>query len=88
MHLVLEQAPETAPVSPPPAIRPLQLVILSAARPEALRAQISLLHEFLHRNPAVDLPECAYNLAVHRSRFAHRWAALVRDRSELLATLA
>jgi phthiocerol/phenolphthiocerol synthesis type-I polyketide synthase E len=88
-HVLLEEAPPAAAVSPA-ARRPL--LALSARSPEALAARRRDLAEHLAAPGAgggpADLADVAYTLQVGRRAFAHRWAAPCASREEALRLLA
>ncbi|MFD8026886.1 type I polyketide synthase, partial [Streptomyces lavendulae] len=62
--------------------------ILSAAGPEALRAQAERLHAHLSAHPGLDPAAVGRALAVHRHRFPHRAVVLGEDTAQLLDSLA
>ncbi|MFF2661926.1 type I polyketide synthase, partial [Kitasatospora sp. NPDC058032] len=62
--------------------------VVSAADPEALRAQAQRLHEYLTARPDLRPADVGHALATTRHRFAHRAVVLGEDRAELLAGLA
>jgi acyl transferase domain-containing protein len=68
-HLILEEAPESAPSS---ESRPYQLLALSARSASALERSTDNLAEYLRQQPEVNLADVAYTLQVGRRRFAHR----------------
>ncbi|MFF2951445.1 type I polyketide synthase [Kitasatospora sp. NPDC057965] len=72
-----------------PAAAPAPVAwVVSAADPEALRAQAQRLHEHLTARPELRPADVAHALATTRHRFAHRAVVLGEDRAELLAGLA
>ncbi|MGH3880757.1 MAG: type I polyketide synthase, partial [Actinophytocola sp.] len=83
-HLLLEQVPPALEPASPAGDRPVPLV-LSAATPEALRAQARRLREWPDRPHLTDL---AYSLATGRSALEHRAAVVTDDREDLLRALA
>ncbi|MBF6049191.1 SDR family NAD(P)-dependent oxidoreductase [Streptomyces sp. NRRL B-1677] len=85
-HLILEQAPASAPVPEAGPDRPLPFV-LSAKNPDALREQAARLHAFVEAGTA-PLPEIGQALATTRTAFGHRAAVVAESRHELLAGLA
>ncbi|MER7009507.1 type I polyketide synthase, partial [Dactylosporangium sp. NPDC000555] len=87
-HVVLEEAPATdadanVPVDGLPA--PL---LLSAATPEALRAQATLLGAHLDTHPGDDPADVAHTLATGRARLRHRAAILRHDGTRTRQALA
>ncbi|MFF7077670.1 type I polyketide synthase, partial [Streptomyces lavendulae] len=62
--------------------------ILSAAGPEALRAQAERLHAHLSAHPGLDPAAVGRALAVTRHRFPHRAVVLGEDTAQLLDALA
>ncbi|HEV7519190.1 MAG TPA: acyltransferase domain-containing protein, partial [Thermoanaerobaculia bacterium] len=85
-HVVLEEAP-ALPAAPadtpaPAAVRPWQLLVLSAKSATALdRATLNLaLH--LRERPELALADVAFTLQVGRKSFQHRRALLCRDLAE------
>jgi acyl transferase domain-containing protein/acyl carrier protein len=88
-HLIIE-APPTAPEAarPEPAELGVLPVVVSGRSPAALRSQAARLGEFLAKRPDVSLAELALAAATSRSAFEYRAAALVRDRAELVDSLA
>ncbi|MFE2149381.1 type I polyketide synthase [Streptomyces lavendulae] len=62
--------------------------ILSAAGPEALRAQAERLHAHLSAHPGLDPAAVGRALAVNRHRFPHRAVVLGEDTAQLLDSLA
>ncbi|MFF9907401.1 type I polyketide synthase [Streptomyces olivaceus] len=88
-HLVLEQAPETAPdtaVEQPGAV-PVVPWIVSGHTPEALRAQAGRLRTHLEEHPSPSPAAVGHELAAGRARLGHRAVVLGTDRARLLAGL-
>ncbi|MDB1090403.1 SDR family NAD(P)-dependent oxidoreductase, partial [Streptomyces sp. ACA25] len=88
-HTVLEQAPEThagaRPVALPTAERAAEVPwVLSAASPEALRAQAARLRAAVVTADPVDV---GLSLATRRAALEHRAVLLGTDRAELLRGL-
>lgn len=78
-HLVLEQAPwRPAPSRDDGA----QLLLLSAATPEALDRVTDGLGDFLRGRPDVPLADVAYTSQVGRTALAHRRVLVAHDPSE------
>jgi amino acid adenylation domain-containing protein len=84
-HVVLEEAP---PPLPALATRPWQLLTLSARTPETLAAAGDRLAAHLAQDPAPDLADAAYTLAVGRRAFDVRQALVCRDPADAAACLA
>ncbi|MFE4054682.1 beta-ketoacyl synthase N-terminal-like domain-containing protein, partial [Streptomyces sp. YIM B13518] len=93
-HVVLEQAPAPAPVAEPGPVNgggerptpPLPWTV-SAATPEALRAQARRLLDHLTDRPDQDPLDTAYALATSRTVLESRAAVLGADRDDLLEGL-
>jgi acyl transferase domain-containing protein/acyl carrier protein len=73
-HVILEEAP--APAATTPAVRPRQLLILSARSESALDAMTANLARHLEANAGLDLADVAYTLQVGRKAFQHRRAVI------------
>ncbi|MFF8732871.1 beta-ketoacyl synthase N-terminal-like domain-containing protein, partial [Streptomyces sp. NPDC015171] len=85
-HLILEQSPEptaTAEPAAPPAGGPLPW-LLSAATPEALRAQAERLRSYVETHPDLDLTATAHALATTRTALECRALILGTERTDLL----
>ncbi|WP_406003970.1 SDR family NAD(P)-dependent oxidoreductase [Streptomyces sp. NBC_00987] len=85
-HLVIEEAPPAARARARTP-RPAYLVVLSAHSREQLVQQVDRLAEHCRREDHPDLGDLAHTLAVGRDRFAHRFACVAADRTELLRIL-
>ncbi|MEE1769452.1 SDR family NAD(P)-dependent oxidoreductase [Streptomyces sp. JV185] len=85
-HLVIEEAPPAARARARTP-RPAYLVVLSAHSREQLIQQMARLAEHCRRTDLPDLGDLAYTLAVGRDWFAHRFACVAADRTELLRIL-
>jgi acyl transferase domain-containing protein/acyl carrier protein len=83
-HLVLEEAPATAPSSDS---RPWQLLNLSARTPTALEAASSRLAAHLKQKSDINLADAAYTLQVGRKVFPHRRSIICRDAAEAVEAL-
>jgi acyl transferase domain-containing protein/acyl carrier protein/NADP-dependent 3-hydroxy acid dehydrogenase YdfG len=81
-HVVLEEAPPTAP-EPETHPRAAHLFPISGATEEALRAQAARLHAHLESDGPPELPDLARSLAVSRTHFDHRAVVVARDRAAL-----
>ncbi len=91
-HVILEEAPpreragEAAEV--PLGTRAAELFVLSAKRPEALRALAGALREHIATRPSLPLADVARSLATTRAAMEHRLAVVASTRAELDAALA
>ncbi|NNK64159.1 MAG: SDR family NAD(P)-dependent oxidoreductase, partial [Gemmatimonadetes bacterium] len=85
-HVILEEAPATAP-SPPPS-RPWHLLPLSARSRGALDDASRALLEHLEGSDETGIADLSYTLRVGRRAFAHRRALVCRTRDEAIETLA
>ncbi len=83
-HVVVEEAPPSAPSAP---TSEMQLLVLSAASETALEAASLHLAERLEQDPTLDLAAVAYTLQVGRKRLAWRRSLVVADREEALRKL-
>ncbi|MBB4919037.1 type I polyketide synthase [Streptosporangium saharense] len=84
-HVILEQAPETPEPQPSEQTGPVPF-LLSGKSEQALRAQAGRLRE--HLDDDTDLSVLGRELALSRSRFAHRAAVVAEDAEGLRAGLA
>ncbi|MCA1195600.1 SDR family NAD(P)-dependent oxidoreductase [Saccharopolyspora sp. 6V] len=84
VHAVLEQAP---PRPAGHAARPAWLVVLSGQDEEVRRSQVERLLAHAEQHPELDLGDVSYSLATGRRHCAHRWAAVVADRAQLISAL-
>ncbi|WP_128382275.1 type I polyketide synthase, partial [Streptomyces cavernae] len=88
-HVVLAEAPGEPPAPTPIRRRPaLVPLMLSAAAPDAVRAQAARLRTHLLADPGADLTDVAFSLATTRSALAYRSAVVAADRDEALRALA
>lgn len=86
-HVVIE---EPAPLPAADAVRPRQVITLSArTEAELLRMRSNLADWMQDRQPltAAELADMAYTLACGRRQFEYRWATCVADSATLLAEL-
>jgi len=83
-HVILE---EPAARESKPAVRPEQLLVLSAKTPAALTDAASRLAEHLRSHPQVNLADLAYSLQVGRHAFAHRRAVVGSSVEQVLEAL-
>jgi len=84
VHVVLEEAPTPAPVSPS---RPWQLLVVSAKTETARKTAAKNLAAHLKSHPELPLADAAYTLQVGRSAFNHRQIVVCRDRGDAIAAL-
>ena len=84
-HVVVEEAPATEPSSS--AMRPFQLLLLSAKTASALESATANLGEYLKQNSDVNLADVAYTLQVGRAGFAHRRVIICKDTTDALTAL-
>ncbi|MFE2102443.1 type I polyketide synthase, partial [Streptomyces sp. NPDC059468] len=88
-HVIIEQAPELTDTTDADTTRITAPVLtpLSAATPDALRAQAGRLLAHLAERPGTTVTDLAYSLATTRSAFEHRATVLAADRDELVQGL-
>ncbi|MFI1184504.1 type I polyketide synthase [Streptomyces sp. NPDC020799] len=92
-HVVLEQAPPPADTAPRPTARdrldeqPLPWV-LSARSARALHDQAQQLLTQITADPALEVADVAYSLAICRASFAHRAVVMGHNRDDFLKGLA
>ena len=84
VHVVLEEAPTPAPVSPS---RPWHLLVVSAKTEAARKTAAKNLAAHLKSHPELPLADAAYTLQVGRSAFNHRHIVVCRDRGDAIAAL-
>ena len=77
-HIVLEEAPEPAPLDHAQGAAPW-ILTLSAKTADALDRRRQLLADHLAAHPETDLADAAHTLAVGRSRMPHRSAVIADD---------
>ena len=70
-HVIIEEAPQ---VNSTPAVRLVQLLVLSARSQDALDSVSKNLAEYLKNNTDASLPDVAYTLQVGRKAFDYRRA--------------
>jgi len=86
-HVVVEEAPGPARPSEPDSARP-QLVVLSARRPERLRAHAERLARFLREQGAqLALADIAYTLQIGRTALPARLALVASDTAAMAGAL-
>jgi acyl transferase domain-containing protein len=83
-HVILEEAPASAPSAPS---RPWQLLPLSARSEAALDAATKRLAAHLAAHPELPLGDVAHTLQVGRRAFDHRRVAVCRDAQDAVAVL-
>ncbi|MEV5246590.1 type I polyketide synthase, partial [Streptomyces werraensis] len=86
-HLVLAQAPATAPAPEPAHRLPVVPVVVSGRTAEALRDQAAHLSAHIEHTPQLALRDVAWTLAHGRTVFDHRAVVLAGDREQLLTRL-
>lgn len=84
-HVVVQEAPARAPA---PALRPYQLLTLSARSRPALDMMAARLGEHLQAQPDLSLADVAYTSHVGRRAFSHRRAFICQDTREAAVQLA
>ena len=84
-HVIVEEAPEPAPVAPLPHTP--QVLLLSARTPESVREASAALAAALSRDADLSLPDVAFTLAGRRAHEV-RLAAVVADHADACAVLA
>ncbi len=84
-HVVLEEAPETAPGGPS---RPWQLLALSAKTPSALQTAAANMAAHFTRHPDADMADAAYTLSTGRRMFDHKSFVVCRDGQDAAAVLS
>nr|WRX36515.1 hypothetical protein [Cystobacterineae bacterium] len=85
-HVVIEEAPETRPVSTAPE-RAAELMVLSARSAAALDAEAAQLAAHLDAHPELGLSNVAFSLTTTRSAMEHRLAVAAASRAGLRAAL-
>jgi acyl transferase domain-containing protein/acyl carrier protein len=92
VHVIIEQAPETAEISGAPATPAAGLPVvpwpLSARSADGLRDQAARLASFVASNPGLAPADVGFSLATTRAALEHRAVVLGADRDGLLAGLA
>ena len=78
-HIILQQAPRSAPSGPS---RPYQLLMLSAKTGTALDANGSALAAHFKQHPGVNLADAAYTLNVGRQAMKHRRIVVAQSPAE------
>ncbi|MDT5268373.1 MAG: hypothetical protein QOH49_559 [Acidobacteriota bacterium] len=78
-HIVLEEAPASAPSGPS---RPWQLLVLSAKTDTALEEASANLARHLRAHPESNLADAAYTLQLGRKAFGRRRVVVCRDAEE------
>lgn len=78
-HVVLEEAPSSAPAS---ASRPHQLLVLSGQTAAALEASTARMVTYLAEHPELDLGDVAWTLQVGRTGHERRRVVVARDAGE------
>ena len=87
-HVILEEAPPAAPVTPRPPEHGRRLVLpLSARTAGALRGQAEALARHLERRPELRLDDVAHSLRTDRPALRHRLTVTAASREEALDAL-
>ncbi|MCB0196728.1 MAG: AMP-binding protein, partial [Anaerolineae bacterium] len=86
VHVILEEAPPTAPVQPQPDAP--SIIILSAQSEPQLQSYAKKLLDFVESQPTVALSDMAYTLQVGRVAMNTRLAMVVTDLSSLREKLS
>ncbi|MGV9271645.1 type I polyketide synthase, partial [Kitasatospora sp. NPDC003701] len=90
-HVLVEEAPASVPAaggpSAPSVAAPPAPCVVTAATPEALRAQAERLLALATREPALRPVDLAYSLGTTRAVLDHGAVVVAADRDELLAGL-
>jgi len=84
-HVILEEPP-AVPKSTA-AVRPFQVLPLSARTPSALDTMTANLARHLEEHPDLDLADVAWTLQAGRKGFQHRRTVVCRDAADTLAAL-
>ncbi|WP_327004443.1 SDR family NAD(P)-dependent oxidoreductase [Dactylosporangium sp. NBC_01737] len=84
VHLILQEAPASAPAAPQ---RPLLMLPLSAKTPAALAGNAQRLAAHLESHPDLPLGDVAHTLTHRRTDFGQRKAVVCQDREEAVAAL-
>ena len=85
-HIVLEEAPEVAPVQSPWE-RPQHLLTLSAKTPAALDDLIATCHEHLRKHDDLDIADICFTAGAGRDHFEHRLALPSESTDRLISQL-
>lgn len=83
-HIILEEAPLTAPSSPS---RTQQLLLWSAKTEASLDQSRASLIAYLEQHPEMPLADMAYTLQIGRQRFSWRQALVCTDHADALMAL-
>ncbi|MGB4248437.1 MAG: type I polyketide synthase, partial [Pseudohongiellaceae bacterium] len=85
-HVILAEAPSTAPV-PVAEVQQPQLLMLSAASAASLQHTAVALADWMEGNPDVTLAQICHTWATRRKRQVNRLAVVVADRDEAISKL-
>jgi len=83
--VVLEEAPPREPT--PPRARPVSILTVSAGTEDAVLDQVAKVRDALASDDSLELPDVCFSANRGRHHFARRFAAVGRDRDEMLADL-
>jgi len=86
-HAILEAVPPQLLAPASPAIRPYQLLVLSAKTPSALARATTKLADHLNHQSALNLADVAYTLQVGRQAHTHRAIVLCADQAQAVTAL-
>jgi myxalamid-type polyketide synthase MxaE and MxaD len=87
-HVVLEEAPVSAPRSDLAAPDRPYVLPISARDPEALRSLVQAYHDWLTSDRMTSLDDLCFTASVRRSQHADRFVAVGRSREALIEQLA
>ena len=85
-HVILAEAPSTAPVSAADVQQP-QLLMLSAASAASLQRTAVALADWMEGNPDVTLAQICHTWATRRKRQVNRLAVVAADRDDAITKL-
>ncbi|MEZ4271522.1 MAG: SDR family NAD(P)-dependent oxidoreductase [Myxococcota bacterium] len=86
-HVILQEAPASAPHPKPTSTRPLHLLTLSGHCREALAAQCVRTADYLDDHPEAALLDVCHTAAAARFHHPHRLAVVAQDAAQLAANL-
>jgi polyketide synthase PksJ len=87
-HVILQEAPDLTPPTPPEAGRPFQLLVWSARSEAALEQVTANLADYFGSRADIDLSDAAYTLQVGRRPFAQRRMLVCADVAEAVDILS
>ncbi|WP_166924941.1 type I polyketide synthase [Flavobacterium poyangense] len=83
--VILEEPPV---ITSQPEIEKRKILVLSAKTETALATTQSQLHDYIVKNPSLNVDDLAYTYQVGRKSFSHRGFLVYKDREDLLAKLS